>query len=67
MRIFKENKGTILCRLFGHSWSFPIHMLGHSKSIMSSDYRCRRCGINKEDSLEGKEWIKTWNEFNEKI
>jgi len=66
MRIFKENKGTLRCRLFGHSWSFPMHMLGHTSPIMSSDYRCIRCGTNRTDSLVEKEYNKKWLEFHKR-
>ncbi len=33
----------LMCKIFGHKWSFPMHMLRGDKAIGTSDYICGRC------------------------
>lgn len=53
MNIFKENFGTLRCRLFGHSWRISII----KETINEKEKRCKRCNIHRKKSLEYKKLV----------
>jgi len=49
------NFQEILCKIFGHDWIFPHHILVKNERLIESrDYICLRCGISRDKVEDNK-------------